>query len=101
MHPRRKTIGVRVTSHPVVRALLEELAEPILSTTLTLAGDAAPLSDAQEIRSRLEHQLDLVIEGGACGTEPTTVIDLTAGVPRVVRKGRGSLAPFAVDGISS
>lgn len=99
MHPRRKTIGVRVTSHPVVRALLEELAEPILSTTLTLPGDAAPLTDAQEIRSRLEHQLDLVIESGACGSEPTTVIDLTGDAPHVVRKGKGALAPFAVDGI--
>ena len=100
MHPRRKTIGVRVTSHLVVRALLEELAEPILSTTLTLPGDAAPLTDAQEIRSRLEHQLDLVIESGACGSEPTTVIDLTGDTPRVVRKGKGALAPFAMDGIT-
>jgi len=87
---------VRVSSHPVVRALLEELAEPMLSTTLTLPGDAAPLSDAQQIRSRLEHQLDLVIESGACASEPTTVIDLTGEVPSVVRKGKGTLEPFAL-----
>lgn len=94
MHPRRRTIGVRVTSHPVARALLEELGEPMLSATLALPGDAAPLSEAQEIRSRLEHQVDLVIDGGVCGVEPTTVIDMSGAEPRVVRAGKGSLAPF-------
>jgi tRNA threonylcarbamoyl adenosine modification protein (Sua5/YciO/YrdC/YwlC family) len=95
MHPRRKTIGVRVTSHPVARALLEELAEPMLSTTLALPGDAAPLSVAQEIRVRLEHQVELVIDGGVCGVEPTTVIDMSGATPRVVRRGKGPLAPFS------
>jgi tRNA threonylcarbamoyl adenosine modification protein (Sua5/YciO/YrdC/YwlC family) len=94
MHPRRKTIGVRVTSHPVARALLEELGEPMLSTTLALSGDAAPLSVAQEIRARLEHQVDLVIDGGVCGVESTTVIDMSGATPRVVRRGKGPLAPF-------
>ena len=94
MHPRRKTIGVRVTSHPVARALLEELAEPMLSTTLALPGDAAPLSEAHEIRARLEHQVELVIDGGVCGIEPTTVIDLSGAAPRVLRTGKGSLAAF-------
>jgi tRNA threonylcarbamoyl adenosine modification protein (Sua5/YciO/YrdC/YwlC family) len=97
MHPRRRTIGVRVTSHPVAHALLEELAEPMLSTTLALPGDAAPLSEAQEIRFRLEHQVELVIDGGVCGIEPTTVIDISGAAPRVLRKGKGPLAPFSVE----
>lgn len=96
MHPRRKTIGVRVPEHPVAQALLEALGEPMLSTTLQLAGDEAPLSDAEEIRARLARQLELIIGGGHCGTEPTTVIDLTAGVPLVLRRGKGSLAPLGI-----
>jgi len=87
---------VRVPGHPVAHALLAELNEPILSATLSLPGEARPLSDAQEIRARLEKQLDLVIDGGSCGTEPSTVIDLTGEQPVVTRAGKGSLAPFAV-----
>jgi len=94
---KKKTIGVRVPGHPVAHALLAELDEPMLSATLLLPGDVAPLSDAQEIRQRLEREIDLVIEGGSCGVEPSTVIDLTAETPRVLRQGRGSLAPFAVE----
>lgn len=94
---RKKTIGVRIPGHPVAHALLAELDEPMLSATLLLPGESAPFADAQEIRARLEHQLDLVIDGGACGVEPSTVIDLTEDTPRVVREGRGSLAPFAVE----
>ena len=94
---RKKTIGVRIPGHPVAHALLAELGEPMLSATLLLPGESAPFADAQEIRERLEHQLDLVIDGGACGVEPSTVIDLTEDTPRVVREGRGSLAPFAVE----
>jgi len=97
MHPRRKTIGVRVPGHPVAHALLAELGEPMLSATLQLPGDVHPLAEGQEIRQRLEHQLDLVIDAGSCGVEPSTVIDLTAEAPRVLRKGKGSLAPFAVE----
>jgi tRNA threonylcarbamoyl adenosine modification protein (Sua5/YciO/YrdC/YwlC family) len=97
VHPKRKTIGVRIPGHPVAHALLAELGEPMLSATLLLAGDAQPLSDAQEIRDRLEHQIDLVIDGGSCGVEPSTVIDLTADSPTVLRTGKGSLAPFAVE----
>jgi tRNA threonylcarbamoyl adenosine modification protein (Sua5/YciO/YrdC/YwlC family) len=93
----RKTIGVRIPGHPAAHALLAELNQPMLSTTLTLPGEAAPLSDPQEIRVRLERQLDLVIDAGPCGTEPSTVIDLTADAPQVLRKGRGSLAPFTVE----
>jgi tRNA threonylcarbamoyl adenosine modification protein (Sua5/YciO/YrdC/YwlC family) len=96
-HARRKTIGVRIPGHPVAHALLAELDAPMLSTTLLLAGDAQALSDAAEIRERLERSLDLVIDGGSCGIEPSTVIDLTGAAPLVVRKGRGSLAPFAVE----
>lgn len=94
---RRKTIGVRVPGHAVAHALLSELDEPMLSTTLLLPGDETPLSDAAEIRARLERQLDLIVDGGACGTEPSTIIDLTEELPRVLRAGKGSLAPFAVE----
>ena len=97
VHPKRKTIGVRVPAHPVAHALLVELDEPMLSATLTLPGDEQPLADAQEIRARLEHGLHLVIDAGSCGTEPSTVIDLTTETPVVLRKGKGSLAPFAVE----
>ena len=94
---KKKTIGVRVPGHPVAHALLAELDQPMLSATLLLPGDVHPLSDAQEIRGRLERELDLVIDGGSCGTQPSTVIDLTEETPRVLREGRGSLAPFAVE----
>ena len=94
---RKKTIGVRIPGHPVAHALLAELGEPMLSATLLLPGESAPLADALEIRQRLEHQLDLVIDAGACGIEPSTVIDLTEDTPRVLREGEGSLAPFAVE----
>lgn len=90
MHPRRKTIGVRVPDNPVALALLEELDEPMLSATLSLPGDAAPLADAQDIRERLQHSVDLVVDGGHCGIEPTTVIDLSGAEPVVVRHGKGA-----------
>ncbi|MGH8737340.1 MAG: L-threonylcarbamoyladenylate synthase [Burkholderiales bacterium] len=96
LHPKRKTIGVRVPSHAVAQALLAELNEPMLSATLQLPGDSQPLSDAPEIRARLEHQLDLVIDAGSCGVLPTTVIDLTGNEPLVVRKGRGALEVLGV-----
>jgi tRNA threonylcarbamoyl adenosine modification protein (Sua5/YciO/YrdC/YwlC family) len=99
--PRRltsqKTIGVRVSGHPVAHALLAELDEPMLSATLLLPGAATPLSDPQDIRKTLERELELVIDAGYCGVEPSTVIDLTADTPRVLREGKGSLAPFAVE----
>jgi tRNA threonylcarbamoyl adenosine modification protein (Sua5/YciO/YrdC/YwlC family) len=98
-HPRRKTIGVRVPAHAVAHALLAELNEPMLSATLLLPGEAAPPSDAQEIRARLEHEVDLVVDAGFCGTEPSTVLDLTGDEPVVVRAGKGSLAPFSIEGV--
>jgi tRNA threonylcarbamoyl adenosine modification protein (Sua5/YciO/YrdC/YwlC family) len=97
VHPKGKTIGIRIPGHPVAHALLAELGEPMLSATLALPGDARPLSDAEEIRERLEHQIDLVIDAGSCGVEPSTVIELTADSPLVLRIGKGSLAPFAVE----
>lgn len=96
MHPRRKTIGVRVTPHPVARALLGELGEPLLSATLMMPGDSEPLVDADEIGQRLSGQLDLILDSGSCGREPTTVVDLTSDVPLVLRRGRGAIEPLGV-----
>ena len=96
MHPKRKTIGLRVPDHPVVAALLAELGEPLLTSTLLLPGEDLPLTDAHEIAERLGKQVDLVIEAGFCGPEATTVIDLTSGAPELVRAGRGSLEPFGL-----
>ncbi len=96
MHPKRKTIGLRVPDHPVVAALLEELGAPILTSTLLLPGDDLPLTDPEDIRERLGKQLDLVIEAGFCGPEATSVIDLTSGAPVLVRAGRGRLDPFGL-----
>ena len=88
-NPKRKTIGIRVPDHPICQALLGELGEPVMSSTLILPGSAVPETDAHDIRVRLEHELDLVIDGGNCNLEPTTVIDMTEGVPVVVRVGLG------------
>lgn len=89
LHPRRKTIGVRIPAHRVAQALLAELGEPLLTSTLILPGAGLPLDDAHEIRSRLEHRIDLVIDSGSCGIVPTTVVDLTGDVPVVTRQGKG------------
>lgn len=97
LHPKRKTIGVRVPDHPVAHALLAELGEPLLSTTARLPGDDAPLDGGAQIRERLEHDLDLILDAGSCGGEPTTIIDLTGDVPVVVRRGRGSLAALSME----
>ena len=88
-NPKRKTIGIRVPDHPITQALLEELGEPLMSSTLILPGKDVPETDAHDIREQLEHELDLVIDGGNCGLEPTTVVDMTGDVPVVVRVGRG------------
>lgn len=97
LHPKRKTIGVRVPDHPVALALLAELNEPLLTTTLQLPGDEAALTEGWEIQDRLEDQIELILDAGYCGTEPTTVIDLTGSTPELIRAGRGSLAPFGLD----
>lgn len=94
LHPKRKTIGLRIPSHPFVLALLAELNEPLLTSTLILAGDDVPLNDAESIRERLEKHIDLVIDAGYCGIEMTTVINLAEGKPVLVRAGKGLLAPF-------
>ena len=95
-HPKRNTIGLRIPDHAVVLALLEELDEPLLSSTLLLPGDEFPMNDAEEIRERLEHQVELVMDAGPCGIEMTTVIDLTSDVPELIRQGKGSLEPFGI-----
>ena len=97
LHPKRKTIGLRVPDHPLALALLQELNEPLLTSTLILPGSSTPLADADEIRRRLEKQLDLVIDAGRCGMEMTTVINLTGDQPELVRAGLGPLAPFGLD----
>ncbi len=94
LHPRRKTIGVRIPAHRVAQALLAELGEPLLSSTLILPGDSAPLDDAQDIRTRLEHRVDVILDAGPCGVVPTTVVDLTSGVPVITRQGKGSAKLF-------
>jgi tRNA threonylcarbamoyl adenosine modification protein (Sua5/YciO/YrdC/YwlC family) len=96
---RKKTIGVRIPGHPAAHALLAELGEPMLSSTLMLPGDSAPLSDAREIRERLGQRLELIVDAGACDTQPSTVLDLTGSEPQVLRKGKGSLAPFSVESV--
>jgi tRNA threonylcarbamoyl adenosine modification protein (Sua5/YciO/YrdC/YwlC family) len=89
MHPKRRTIGIRVVDHPVVRAILDELRQPLMSTTLILPGESLPMTEADEIRDALQSQIDLVIDSGHCGIETTTVIDLTGDMPRLVREGMG------------
>lgn len=96
-HPKRATVGVRVPEHPVTRALLMELNEPLLSSTLMLPGEAEPLNDGETIRAKLEHQLDLILDGGACGGVPTTVIDLSGDAPTLIRRGKGDTTPFGFD----
>lgn len=97
MHPKRKTVGLRVPDHPVVSALLAELGEPLLTSTLLLPGDELPLTEVDEIVDKLGRQVELVIEAGFCGPEATTVIDLTSGSPVLLRSGRGSLEPFGLE----
>lgn len=94
-HPKRKTIGIRVPDHPVVAALLAELDEPILSSSLIMPGENEPLFDMDDIAARLAHDVDLVIDSGFCGREATTVVDLEDGTPQVVRQGKGDPAPFS------
>ncbi|GAA0841548.1 MAG: threonylcarbamoyl-AMP synthase [Cupriavidus sp.] len=96
-HPARKTIGVRVPEHAVALALLGELGQPLISATLQMPGDEAPMNDPSEIRARLEKRLDLVIDGGPAPAQPTTVIDLTSGEPELIRVGRGDIERFGLN----
>lgn len=105
LHPKRKTLGLRVPDHVLLQALLKTLDEPLLTTTLILPRDQEvddfdahqPLLDSEEVRDCLEHQLELIIDGGPCYHRPTTVIDLVNGVPELIRAGNGPLAPFGLD----
>ncbi|MGB5591666.1 MAG: Sua5/YciO/YrdC/YwlC family protein, partial [Gammaproteobacteria bacterium] len=90
-HPRRRTVGIRVPTHPIPRAILEALEEPLLSTTMQLPGAANPMTDPFEIFEQVGQDLDLVIDGGSCGIEPTSVIDLVGPVPEVIRRGMGDV----------
>jgi tRNA threonylcarbamoyl adenosine modification protein (Sua5/YciO/YrdC/YwlC family) len=96
MHQKRKTIGLRVPENPTAQALLAELNEPLMSVTLIMPGDADPLIDPYDIRTLLEHDVDLVIDGGYCGLEMTTVVDLADDEPVLVRQGKGDVAPFGL-----
>lgn len=93
-NPRRKTIGLRVPDNKIARAILEALGEPIMSSTLLLPGDDIPMTEPDDMLDRLAHQVDAVVDGGHCGLEPTTVIDLVEGAPVVVRRGKGAVAMF-------
>lgn len=95
MHPKRKTIGLRVPDNAIALALLEELGEPIMTSSLLMPGEEYPMTDPYDIRDSLQHHLELVIDGGYCGLEPTTVIDLTGDLPELVRQGNGDFSPFA------
>ena len=97
LHPKRKTIGLRVPDHTLALALLAELGEPLLTSTLMLPGDESPLTEAWEIQDRLDDLIELILDGGHCGTTPTTVIDLTSLPPLLVREGRGSIVPFGLE----
>ena len=95
-HPQRKSIGMRVPDHRVLQDLLALHDGPLLATTLIAPGDSAPMNDAQEIRQRFEHQIDAVLDAGACALEPTTVVDLTSGVPELLRQGGGDAAALGL-----
>lgn len=95
MHPKRKTVGLRVPDNRIAAELLADLGEPLMSVTLIMPGEEYPMIDPYDIRDTLQHEVDLVIDGGFCGMEPTTVVDLADEVPMVLRVGKGDVAPFA------
>jgi len=93
-HPKKRTVGVRIPDHPVVQALLRELGEPLVSSSLLLPGHADPMTDGWSIKEELDHLVDAVLDSGECGTEPTTVVDLSEGYPEVLREGAGDVSRF-------
>ena len=93
-HPRKRTVGVRIPDHPVVRALLRELGKPLVSSTLLLPGDEDPPTEGWAIKERLDHLVDAVLDSGDCGTEPTTVVDLSGVEPEIIRRGAGDVSRF-------
>jgi tRNA threonylcarbamoyl adenosine modification protein (Sua5/YciO/YrdC/YwlC family) len=94
LHPKKRTVGVRIPDHRVAQAILAEIGEPIVTTTLLLPGEEEPMAEGWEIKERLDHQVDAVLDSGDTGGEPTTVVDFSSGVPEVVRKGAGDPSPF-------
>ncbi|MFB9237651.1 L-threonylcarbamoyladenylate synthase [Plantactinospora siamensis] len=94
LHPRKKTVGVRIPQHAVAQALLAELGEPLVSSTLLLPGEEEPMTQGWEIKERLDHAIDAVIDSGECGTEPSTVVDLSDGEPEILREGAGDPSRF-------
>ncbi len=90
-NPKRRSIGIRVPDHRIAQGVLAALGEPIMSSTLLLPGDSAPLTNAAEIRQRLENEVELIVDGGSCSLEPTSVLDLSKGDVRVLRKGKGDV----------
>lgn len=94
MNEKRRTVGIRIPDHAVVQMLLDEVHVPLMSTTLMLPGDDLPMTDATEIHERIGHAVDLVLDGGNCGLEPTTVVDLSGDAPLVLRAGKGDPTPF-------
>ncbi len=94
LHPKKKTVGVRIPSNRVVQALLAELGEPLLSSTLILPGESDPMTEGWLVREELDHQVDAVLDSGECGTEPTTVVDFSGGAAEVVRLGAGDPSRF-------
>ena len=94
-NPKRRTIGIRVPEHPLVAAMLDELGEPVMSSTLSLPGDDRPLSDPIDIEDRIGHEIDVIVDAGPAGIEPTSVLDLSGGSVEVLRAGRGDVIQFA------
>lgn len=97
-HPKRKTIGIRIPEHPIAQALLAALGEPLLSSTLIMPGDDLPMTDPYAIQERLDHAVDLIIDGGNCGLEPTTIVDMVGDLPVVLRQGKGDPVDFLPSG---
>jgi tRNA threonylcarbamoyl adenosine modification protein (Sua5/YciO/YrdC/YwlC family) len=95
-HPSRKTIGIRIPDHPAALGLLEVLAQPLISTTLILPGDELPLNDGEHIVERIGNDIDFIVDAGACGVQPTTIVDLTGRAAVLVRQGRGAIEPLGL-----
>ncbi len=94
LHPKKRTVGVRIPDHPVVQAILAEIGEPLLSSTLLMPGESEPMTEGWAVKEALDHVVDVVIDAGECGTDPTTVVDFSDGVPAIVRRGAGDPARF-------
>src|SRR5690606_10490482 len=94
LHPRKHTVGIRIPDHPVAQALVAELGEPLLSSTVLLPGEEEPMTQGWQIKERLDHVVDAVLDGGDCGTEPTTVVDLSTPEPEILRRGAGDPSRF-------